>query len=372
MCSATWMQVRLPPDGDQVADRVHALDRRAQELVGDDEAPFDANALLLVAEVGRRRSPPDRDEQQLGLERLAAVERDPHAVVGALDLLEPGAQLEADAAPAEGPLELLGIRVVLEWDEVGQRLDDRHLGAERRPGRRELAADDAAAQHDRRLGHPVELQGVLAGDDPLAVEVQARQRARVGTGREDQVRAGVAVVADLHRLRPGQVPLAVDDVDAATLDEAGEALPVLRDDAVLVLVHAGHVDALEGGIDAERRALAGLIGDLAGVQQRLGGDATAVQAGAADLVLLDQYDGFAEFGRPQRGRVAAASAAEDDEVGLVVCHRCSRLVRRVPSHLGTTPRTRRTDSGSPRVGAASGAVLRSRCHHCPMPRRGAA
>src|SRR5437667_370907 len=80
----------------------------------------------------------------------------------------------------------------------------------------------------------------------------------------------------------------VDDGDAAALDEPGEPLVVLRDDAVLVLVDPRHVDALEGGVDAERGALPGLVGDLAGVQQRLGGDAPAVEAGAADLVLLDQ------------------------------------------------------------------------------------
>ena len=62
------------------------------------------------------------------------------------------------------------------------------------------------------------------------------------------------------------------------------------------------------------------VGDLAGVQQRLGRDAAAVQAGAADLVLLDQHDGLAELGCSQRRGVAAAAAAEDDEIGLMVGH----------------------------------------------------
>ena len=43
------------------------------------------------------------------------------------------------------------------------------------------------------------------------------------------------------------------------------------------------------------RGIASDVGDLGRVQQRLGGDAAAVQAGAADLVLLDQGDGLAEF-----------------------------------------------------------------------------
>ena len=56
------------------------------------------------------------------------------------------------------------------------------------------------------------------------------------------------------------------------------------------------------------------VGDLGRVQQRLGRDAAAVQAGAADLVLLDQGDALAELGRAQRAGVAAAAAAEDDDV----------------------------------------------------------
>ena len=36
------LQVRRAADRDQVADRVDAVDRRAQELVGDDEAALDA------------------------------------------------------------------------------------------------------------------------------------------------------------------------------------------------------------------------------------------------------------------------------------------------------------------------------------------
>ena len=62
------------------------------------------------------------------------------------------------------------------------------------------------------------------------------------------------------------------------------------------------------------------VGDLAGVQQRLGRDAAAVQAGAADLVLLDQDDRLAELGRAQRSGVTAAAAAENDDIGLVLGH----------------------------------------------------
>ena len=71
---------------------------------------------------------------------------------------------------------------------------------------------------------------------------------------------------------------------------------------------------LEGRLDAELLALAGVVGDLGRVQQRLGRDAARVQAGAAELALLDQRDRQAELGRPERAGVAAAATTEDDDV----------------------------------------------------------
>ena len=56
---------------------------------------------------------------------------------------------------------------------------------------------------------------------------------------------------------PGQPALALDDGDAAALDQAGQALEEPGDDAVLVVVDAGHVDAVERGAHAELLGLAG-------------------------------------------------------------------------------------------------------------------
>ena len=57
--------------------------------------------------------------------------------------------------------------------------------------------------------------------------------------------------------------------------------------------------------DAELLGLAGEVGDLGGVEQGLGGDAADVEAGAAEVALLDEADREAELGRPERTGVAA-------------------------------------------------------------------
>src|SRR5690606_38133698 len=114
-----------------------------------------------------------------------------------------------------------------------------------------------------------------------------------------------------------------DDRDAARLDEAFQALELLGDDALAVRRDTGDVDGLEARGDTDGGRGAHMIGDFGRVQQRLRRDAAAVQAGAADLVLLDQGDFLAEIAGAQRGRVAAAASAEDDEVELVNSHQAS-------------------------------------------------
>ena len=113
---------------------------------------------------------------------------------------------------------------------------------------------------------------------------------------------------------------ALDDGDAARLDQAGEALEEPLDDLVLVGVDAGHVDAVERGGDAELAGLACRVGDLGGVQQGLGRDAAHVEAGAAQVALLDQPDLQAELGRSQGAGVTARTSPEDEDVELTVRH----------------------------------------------------
>ena len=114
--------------------------------------------------------------------------------------------------------------------------------------------------------------------------------------------------------------MALDDGDAARLDQSGEALEEPVDDLVLVGVDARHVDAVEGGRDAELAGLAGRVGDLGGVQQRLGRDAAHVEAGASEVALLDQSDLEPQLGRSQGTGVSARTSPEDEDVELTVRH----------------------------------------------------
>ena len=318
MSSATKMPWAKPRwascrPGHDVAHGVHAVDRGAAALVGDDEAAVEGDPGLLVAQAVGDRAATDGDQQQVGDELVAALEahRDGRPVV--LGRLEPHAGAEGDAALAERPLQRGADRGVLGGDEPGEGLDDGDLGAERAHHRRELDADDAAAEHDDTAGHGIQRQGTVAGDD-RATDLEAGQGAGVGAGGEHDVPADEPPVADDDGAVALEATGALDVVDLAGLHQALQALVQPAHHALAVGRDGRQVDAVERGPHTEPGGLAGGVGDLGRVQQRLGGDAAPVQAGAAEEVLLDEGDAQAELGGAQRAGVAAAPAPEDDDV----------------------------------------------------------
>ena len=112
--------------GHDVADGVDAVDVGAAALVGEHEAALHRDALLLVAEPVGGRASSDGDEQQVGLEGLAALDGDGDAVVGAASRDSKRVPVrEGDLALAERALERLRRLLVLAGHQAGQRLDDR-------------------------------------------------------------------------------------------------------------------------------------------------------------------------------------------------------------------------------------------------------
>ena len=131
-----------------------------------------------------------------------------------------------------------------------------------------------------------------------AAHLQTGERLRGGAGGEDDVAAGQTASVDLDGVRRDEPAGTLDVVDGPCGDQPLEPLVEPGDDAVLVGVHTAHVDRLERGLDPEATALSGRVRDLGRVQQRLGGDAPHVQAGASQLALLDQSDAQAQLCGP--------------------------------------------------------------------------
>src|SRR5690606_15697924 len=230
---------------------------------------------------------PHGDEDDVGVEDLLVAQVQAYAVVGALGRGHADAGASGDAALAEGAREGGGGGFVLARQQPGEGLDDRDLDPEGPPHGGELAADDAATDHHGPRRDPVESQRVVGGEDAFAVDLEARHAAGTRAGGQHEVLAGHPAVTDLDGARTDETSLALEDGDPAPADQARQTLVEAVDHAVLVGVERRDVDPVEARADPDVRTLPSGVGDLGGVQQRLGGDATDVQAGAAELVLLD-------------------------------------------------------------------------------------
>ena len=109
--------------------------------------------------------------------------------------------------------------------------------------------------------------------------------------------------------------MAVDQGDLPPAEQAGQAAEQPVDDAGLALVDlrpVGPETSLRH--DPEIAGLAHRAGHLGRLEQRLGRDAAAVQAGAAHLMVLHQGNVEPGRGAVQGRRVAAGTAAEHHDV----------------------------------------------------------
>jgi hypothetical protein len=111
-----------------------------------------------------------------------------------------------------------------------------------------------------------------------------------------------------------ETTFAVNASDASCLEETFESLELLTDDFIAVGVNAVHIDALESRQDTVVSARSSDVGNFGGVQQRLSGDASSVEARATDLVFFDERDAHTEFHATNSCGVTTTTATENDEI----------------------------------------------------------
>ena len=171
-----------------------------------------------------------------------------------------------------------------------------------------------------RAGSVVELEHVVGRQHPGAVEVEARQRTRVGAGGEHQVGAlHLGPVGESHpvRGRVGDLAPLAEHGDLAPLQQGLEALGQPVDDLALAGLRAGQVERGDPGVDAEVGSPLDRAQHLGGLEKLLGRDATPVQAGPADPTLLHECDVEPRRRAVERGRVARRTATQDHDVELL-------------------------------------------------------
>ena len=243
---------------------------------------------------GRRPAATRRWLPSTDYRRVAGPEHDDDAVVPLLDPLDPDPGMELDPVLEERALEHRRHLGVVAGEEAGG-LEDRDLGAEAAVGLRQLRPDRPAADDEEPLRPPRKIEDALVGEVRNLVEPRDRRRGRARAGGEDEAAGLNDDLARRDGVGPGEARLRLDDADA----ERGETLGrIVRGDrldhAADMVAHPRHVDLRVAAADAEARAVANALSELARGDQRLRRHAADIEAVAAHAVALDEDDRHAE------------------------------------------------------------------------------
>ena len=253
--------------------------------------------------------------------RLAGLVAEGHR--GALSVflhrLDLGLGENLDAAFAESLLQLGGNLFVFQRHHAREHLENRDRRAERMKNRGELHAHGARADNDQRLRHFRKVQNFAVAQDHLAVELNARQRARFRAGGEHDVGGfdfrDFAVGFDRHASRARPAAPALHRLHFIFAEKKFDALGVPVDDAVLAREHRGPIQLEFGHLDAKFLGVLECVVDFRVVQQNLGGDAADVKAGSPEKsVLFDDQSFQAPLRGANRGDVTARPAANDGQI----------------------------------------------------------
>ena len=234
------------------------------------------------------------------------------------DLVGLAAGADVDAVLDERVGDLLAGELLHVGEQPPLALDQRHLGAERAVGLRQLGAEHAAAEDHDRVGDLLGGGGLAVGPRlGLAQALDRRQQGARAAGEDHGLARLELVVADVDALLAGEHAEAAVELDALVLEPRQLAAVVeVVDDLVAAVEHgldvelAGH--RLGGAGDA-----AHLAQDLLGTQQRLRRHAGVERALAADDVVLHQRDLEARVGQPSCRHLARGPAAEHHHVEAV-------------------------------------------------------
>ena len=243
----------------------------------------------------------------------------------------PGAEPDVEPLPLERLQRLARDPPVRGGQEVVERFQDRHLGAEPPPHAAELQADDSGADDAEALRHLREREGAFVVDDTVPVDLGDGDPDRNRAGGEDDVPRGQgpnvvgAVQGDLDPSTALEACDSGDRFDLVLAQQAGDSAGQGPHHLVLAREHPAEVELHVAGLDAVRgQQMAHVVVVVRGVEQRLRGDAPDVQAGAAERGLPARIEpcvhargAEAELRGPNRCHVSAGTGADDHYVEVV-------------------------------------------------------
>ena len=264
----------------------------------------------------------DGHERDVGFEDFVGLAADGEAnpFVGRLGFVHLGFGEDFDALFGEGFFERLADLGVLNGEDVRHHFDDGDFRAKGVEEIGKLHADRSRADDDDFLRLFLQNHGLAAADDAFSVVGEARHLAADDAGGDEDLRGFVlglfaVVTGDYDSARLRDFGLAAEVVHLVFLKEHFDAtreavgdLAAAADDFVPLVSEPLDLQAKVAGVVLDR-----LI-DLGVFEERLGGDATPVQASAAGAVHFDHRHFFAELPRANCRDIASRPAAHHNHI----------------------------------------------------------
>src|ERR1051326_3108562 len=164
-----------------------------------------------------------------------------------------------------------------------------------------------------------QLRWCRAGGDDDVLACQCGGWLALAVGRRVVQRAAfaqrrLASADDLDGVRAGEAGVALVHADGVGLEQLADAVGEAFDDSVFALEDFGVIEPNVIDVDAKVAAVLEGLEDFGAAEHGLGGDASPVQAHAADTLLFDERDAKSVLGGADRRGVAARPAADDDQI----------------------------------------------------------
>ena len=218
---------------------------------------------------------------------------------------------------AEGAFHRLRYLLVFEGHQARQVLYDGHLNAQCGVEPGQLATNGTRADDNHRRGQLVEQQGLLRGEDALAINGHKGHFARTRTRGEDDMFG--LVLHPLHFDRVGcyDATKALNKVDGVLLQEELDALRHRLGYGARTL-HDGRQIGRHRTLQLKTVlcSLEAVAIDLRTLQQGLRRNTAPIQADTARLGLLHEGDLLTELGSPNGGYITARAATDDQNIVL--------------------------------------------------------
>ena len=332
----------------EITDREYSRHRCPHPLVDTDIAALvDLDPRVPGHQSVGERAAADRHQDRLDLELLAIPEDHRGVITVGLVPGDHDASPHGDAALGERPDDHVGHVLVATGKDLGQGLQQRDLHTEIGQHRGELAADGTGADHRRRARKFTEVQQLVRGQHVTAVDLEAgkasrdRTRSKHDIGPGDDCHGSVRS-GDLDDPAREQASDTREDRDLALMQEARKPFEELVDYPVLPVLADGELDDGLARMDAELLGPLDAAEHCGGLEEFLRRHATAMQAGAAHLVLLHHGHRQSRGTRIQSNGVPARPTTDDDYVEL----RRLSSVRWQTDHLLGSTTTRRPEQPS--------------------------